>query len=114
MAWLRHLALRCRDLNKSRHFYEQLIGWRFVGFRPSGESLDLTDGVNNITLLQHPPAAAARRRSLPEGDEFIHFGIVVEDVAATFCRLREAGAPLVRESVKARHDLPPDWLPGPP
>ena len=32
MAHLRHLALRCRDLVRSRSFYETAIGWQFVGF----------------------------------------------------------------------------------
>ena len=50
MAYLRHLALRCRDMENSRRFYEVVIGWSFVGYRPSRQGLDLTDGVNNITL----------------------------------------------------------------
>ena len=37
MARLRHLALRCRDMETSRCFYETVIGWKFVGYRASGE-----------------------------------------------------------------------------
>ena len=53
MALLRHLALRCRDVEVSRRFCEEGIGFRFVGYRPSGISIDLSDGTNNITLLPY-------------------------------------------------------------
>ena len=99
---LRHLALRCSDMERSRRFYEQVIGWRFVGYRPSGNSLDLTDGVNNITILQHTPG---ERPVFEEGDEYIHFGVVVEDVEAVWRRCQEFGARLSKESVKDRNQI---------
>ena len=39
MTCLRHLALRCRDMEKSRRFYEGL-GLRFIGYRPAGNALE--------------------------------------------------------------------------
>ncbi len=54
MALLRHLALRCRDMEKSLRFYEQAIDWNLLGYRPSGTALDMTDGTSNITLIQQP------------------------------------------------------------
>ena len=67
MALLRHLAIRCRDMERSRDLYESAIGWKFVDYRPSGLGIDMTDGVNNITLLQQPvtltsPAKTALQR----------------------------------------------------
>jgi catechol 2,3-dioxygenase-like lactoylglutathione lyase family enzyme len=109
MPFLRHLALRCRDMERSRRFYEQGIGWKFVGYRPSGQSLDLSDGVNNITLLQHPAGPA--RTALPEGEEFIHFGVIVEDLGAVWRRLAELGAEFSKENVKDRNPIDPH---GPP
>jgi catechol 2,3-dioxygenase-like lactoylglutathione lyase family enzyme len=109
MPFLRHLALRCRDLAKSRKFYEEVIGWKFVGWRPSGQSLDLTDGVNNITLLQHP--AGPERKQLEEGEEFIHFGIIVEDLDAVWNRLHTFGATFARENVKDRNPIDPSIRP---
>lgn len=103
MAFLRHLALRCRDMEHSRRFYEQVIGWRFVGYRPSGKSLDLSDGVNNITILQHDPTAS--RPQLPEGDEHIHFGVIVEDLPMVWQRAKDFGAVLAKEDVKARNEI---------
>ncbi|MBT5873573.1 MAG: hypothetical protein HOH43_09155 [Candidatus Latescibacteria bacterium] len=33
MALLRHLALPCRDVEISRTFYEQILGFEFIGYR---------------------------------------------------------------------------------
>ena len=54
MARIRHLALRCRDMEESRRFYESVFGWKCIGYRSSRQGMDLTDGVTNITLLQQP------------------------------------------------------------
>jgi len=37
-------------MERSRSFYEQAIGWRFVDYRSSRQGLDLTDGVNNLPV----------------------------------------------------------------
>jgi catechol 2,3-dioxygenase-like lactoylglutathione lyase family enzyme len=105
MARLRHLALRCRDMERSRRFYEQVIGWKFVGYRPGGNGLDLSDGVNNITLIQHPPQAV--RPVMEEGDEYIHFGVIVDDLPAVWQRLHAWGAVFSKENVKQRNPIDP-------
>ena len=103
MPLLRHLALRCRDMEKSREFYEKLIGWKFVGYRPSGAGLDLTDGTNNITLLQQPDDC--KRPGQEEGNEYIHFGVIVDDLAACQKRLEEWGAEFSRDNIKLRREF---------
>jgi catechol 2,3-dioxygenase-like lactoylglutathione lyase family enzyme len=108
MAQLRHLALRCGDLDRSRTFYETALGWKFLGFRPSGEALDLTDGVLNITLIDQPPTD---RRPYEEGEEFIHFGVVVDDLDAVWKRLHELGVAFSKESVKERKPIDPSQPP---
>ena len=105
MAQLRHLALRCRDMEKSREFYEKLIGWKFVDYRPSGTGLDLTDGVNNITLLQQP--ADSERPVLEEGNEYIHFGVIVDDLEACQKRIEAWGAEISRDNIKLRKAFEP-------
>ena len=79
MTHLRHLAIRCMDMEHSREFYTKVLGLKFHDYRPSRQGLDLTDGVNNITLLQQPVDCV--RPSLEEGNEYIHFGIIVRDLA---------------------------------
>lgn len=48
---LRHLAIRTRDLARTGRFYEEGLGLRFVGYRPSGTSMDLSDGSVNLDTL---------------------------------------------------------------
>ena len=108
MAFLRHLALRCRDVEVSRRFYEQAIGFRFIGYRSSTGtgSIDLTDGTLNITLLPY----AGQRADFEEGDEYIHFGIYVDDLQAAWHRLKGSGAPGVK-TVKGRNEIDQDAPP---
>ena len=107
MAQLRHLALRCRDVEASRRFYEQAVGFEFVGYRPGGVSVDLSDGTLNITLLPH---GDKERPRLEEGEEYIHFGIFVDDLEAAWNRLRDWDAPGVK-TVKGRNPIDPEALP---
>ena len=78
MTLLRHLALRCRDMERSRRFYE-LLGLRFVDYRPGRSGMDLSDGTLNLTLIQYD---GPERAPLEEGTEFIHFGLLVDDARA--------------------------------
>ena len=109
MALLRHLAIRCRDMERSRDFYERAIGWKFVDYRPSGLGIDMTDGVNNITLLQQP--VECERPQLEEGNEYIHFGVIVDDLQDCWRRLKEWGAKLSKDNIKRRDKIPEDWIP---
>ncbi len=102
MARIRHLALRCRDMEASRHFYESVFGWTFIGYRPSRQGMDLTDGMTNITLLQLPDDCD--RPSIEEGSEYMHFGVMVEDLEAAWRRCRQWGAE-ASKTVKSRTDL---------
>lgn len=108
MAQLRHLALRCGDMERSRNFYETVFGWRFVGYRPSRQALDLSDGTLNVTLIDQDPTD---RRQYEEGEEFIHFGIVVDDLDAVWQRLHDLGVSFSKESVKERKPIDPTQPP---
>ncbi|MEX2118706.1 MAG: VOC family protein [Pirellulales bacterium] len=109
MALLRHLALRCRDMERSRRFYEEVIGWKFVGYRPSRQGLDLSDGVNNITLIQQP--AGQERPVFEEGSEYIHFGVIVDDLPAIWRRLHDWKATFSKDDVKQRKPIDPNGAP---
>ena len=109
MTLLRHLAIRCLDMEKSKGFYARAFGWKFVGYRPSGHGLDFTDGTNNITLLQQP--AGSVRPALEEGNEYIHFGVIVDDLEACWNRLREMRAEFSKDDIKDRNAIDLDHVP---
>jgi catechol 2,3-dioxygenase-like lactoylglutathione lyase family enzyme len=96
-------------MERSRRFYEEVIGCKFIGYRPSGRGLDLSDGVVNITLIQQP--AGSERPALEEGNEYIHFGIVVDDLAPIWKRLHDWGAEFSKENVKQRNPIDPAEMP---
>ena len=105
MTRLRHIALRVTDTEASKSFYE-LLGFKFLGYRGDDRSVDLSDGELNMTLIPHPGA----RPRLEEGEEYIHFGLYVDDLAATWKRLHDWGAPGLK-TVKGRAAVDPDALP---
>ena len=102
MTLLRHLALRCRDMEPSAGQFYEMLGLRFVDYRPKRDALDLTDGTLNVTLIQHE---GPERAPLEEGHEFVHFGLLVEDARATLLQLKSAGATFLRENVKERLEM---------
>lgn len=100
MAFLRHIALRTKDMEASRRFYET-IGFAFVGYRGRG-GLDLSDGTLNMTILQYN---GAERPPFEEGTEFIHFGIIVEDLPSIYNTLRDGGFELIMDNVKKGDEI---------
>ena len=111
MALLRHLAIRCACMEKTREFYVTCIGWKFVGYRASRRGLDLSDGTNNITLIQQPVDAV--RPEQEEGNEYLHFGVIVEDLQACWDRCKAWGATVSKDNIKERNEAseqacPPD------
>jgi catechol 2,3-dioxygenase-like lactoylglutathione lyase family enzyme len=96
---IRHLAIRCRDVDRSVRFYRDGLGFKEVG--PRGSGVDLSDETLNLTILPFvgDPAPAPE-----EGLEQIHFGIVVADSEGLYRRLGELGVLSVRHDIKARNE----------
>jgi hypothetical protein len=104
MIGLRHVAIRARDLARARRFDDEGPGLTWLGYRPSGVSMDLSDGAVNLTTLtavRRPTTASAG-----EGQRVIHLDSLVEDVAAVNRHLLALGAAVVRAGLKERraHD----------
>ena len=109
MVRILHLAIRSRDIPRATRFYAEGLGFAVIGPRPSGSgSMDLTDGHMNLTIVPFvgDPTAAPE-----EGLEQIHFGVLVDDAAALYRRLRAMGATIARHDVKARNEASPDEPP---
>lgn len=95
-----HIAIRARDTEATRRFYEQGLGLGFAGYRPSGSgSFDLSDGSVNLTVI---PYTGDDRPVHEEGTEHLHIGLHVHDAAAVYRQLRSLGIPILRIDVKAR------------
>jgi catechol 2,3-dioxygenase-like lactoylglutathione lyase family enzyme len=105
---LAHLAIRARDAQATRRFYEEGLGLRFIGYRGSASgSFDLSDGHLNVTVIPYdgPP-----RPVHEEGTEHLHVGVLVDDATAAYHRLVALGATVLRADVKQRRepaDVPP-------
>src|SRR5262245_31180693 len=90
---LRHLALAADDPESTAAFYESAFGFQRVGElgadNPLAEGVLLSDGTLNLAVLRFKTDQIGR------GLEFVgphHFGILVDDEAATSARLLELGA----------------------
>ena len=105
MAKIRHIAIRCDDVEATAAFFQNVFGLRLVQRRDHGP-IDLSDGDVNITLLP----TNMRGRTRPAG--FEHIGFSVEDTDATKQRLLQAGAeelnpvPLGGAYYEAKYRLP--------
>jgi catechol 2,3-dioxygenase-like lactoylglutathione lyase family enzyme len=86
MAKIRHIAIRCEDVEATAAFFQQVFGLQLVLRRGHGP-IDLSDGDVNITLL---PTTNARGQTRPAG--FEHIGFSVDDADAARQRLLAAGA----------------------
>ena len=111
MGLLRHVALRTNDLERSRAFYEKILGLKFLRYvydenYPPG--CYLSDGSVNMTLIQY--VGEERPPFVHEG-EYIHLGFIVENLEETYHLLRTEGAEILVEDVKVERAFDYDHVP---
>ena len=86
---LRHLALRVKDPQASKRFYQECFGMKIV-WEPDPDNVYLSSGIDNLAL----------HRDAVEGPGALdHFGFVVgskEEVDAVMEQARMAGAEIVK------------------
>jgi catechol 2,3-dioxygenase-like lactoylglutathione lyase family enzyme len=98
-----HLALRVKDLKRSRAFYEELFGMKAV-WEPDADNLYLSSGRDNLALHQIPAADLAQYESA-RGQRLDHLGFVVDSPASVdrlFARIEQAGVPIVHRPKQHR------------
>ena len=95
---LGHIVLYVGDLERSRHFYRDVLGWNEVAtFGGMGAMFSSGRTHHELLLLEVGPNAAP----IPAGRRvgMYHFGLKVGDtddeLRATLARLQEAGVPLM-------------------
>ena len=89
-----HLALRVRDLAKSRVFYQDLLGMKVV-WEPDPENLYLSLGQDNLALHQIPKEATLAPGPLQALD---HLGFIVpsqDAVDSIASAMEQAGVVIV-------------------
>lgn len=94
---LRHLALRVRDLGRSRVFYENLFGFHVV-WQPDSEHLYLSSGADNLALHQISGGELPAYQT-PSCQRMDHFGFLVrtpQDVDRLHERFRGEGVRIVQ------------------
>jgi catechol 2,3-dioxygenase-like lactoylglutathione lyase family enzyme len=72
---LRHVALKVRDVRRSKEFYRQRFGMEVV-WEPDLQNVYLSSGCDNLALHEISPATDA-----PSGGSLDHLGFVVESAA---------------------------------
>ena len=97
MAKINHVALKVTDLEAATTFYENVFGFRQVGTgRSRGHiSRHLTDGYVDLALMVYDSEEDAEAKLVGEGPAIHHFGIAVEDRAATLAKIEEFGGTIL-------------------
>jgi catechol 2,3-dioxygenase len=96
---LGHIVLYVRDLERSRRFYRDTLGWKELGAPPGMPAAAFSSGRTHheLLLIEVGPAAAAPPRGVHTG--LYHFGLKVgttdDELRAVFAKLKEARVEVV-------------------
>jgi len=71
---MRHVALFVADLEKSEHFYVELLGME-VEWRPDPDNVYLTSGNDNLALHRAP-----KHYDLTGDQRLDHIGFIIDDI----------------------------------
>ena len=72
---LRHVALKVRDIHRSKTFYQQFFGMEVV-WEPDPQNVYLSSGCDNLALHELPQGTDASAA----GESLDHLGFVVESI----------------------------------
>jgi len=91
---MRHIALRVKDIGRSKNFYQGVLGMNVV-WEPDPQNVYLSSGIDNLALHQSSSASdfSSEKQSLD------HLGFVVESID----RVRELEQEFRAKGVKIIH-----------
>lgn len=90
-----HVGIRATDLERSVGFWRDVLGLRVCSTMPG--CYDLTDGRHNFRLFQH--AGPERPPHVSGMLDYLHIGIMVDDLQAAIRRCLDAGVPIIWDGV---------------
>lgn len=108
-----HVGVRASDLVASVAFWRDALGLRVAGTLPpdsdSPHCYDLTDGLHNFRVFQHsgPPRPPHVSGML----DYLHIGVVVEDLSSAATRLSELGHRIFWDGVSGGKEYDPSTPP---
>ena len=72
---MRHIALRVKDIKRSKAFYQEIFGMEVV-WAPDPQNVYLSSGCDNLALHELPQGTEPS----PAGQTLDHLGFVVESI----------------------------------
>lgn len=82
-----HVGVRATDLAETLRFWRDGLGLQVV--EETSQHCDLSDGVHNFRVFQH--AGPERPPHVSGMLDYLHIGVLVEDLSATAIQLRDFG-----------------------
>ncbi|HEV7215026.1 MAG TPA: VOC family protein [Chloroflexota bacterium] len=102
-----HVGVRATDLMASLHFWRDALGLRVAA--TADGCCDLTDGRHNIRVFQH--TGPTRPPHVSGLLDYLHIGVLVDDLAAAAQRCQDLGFPIIWDGVAAGHAYAPQHPP---
>lgn len=100
MARIVHIALKVDDLEKATRFYEEVFGLYQLktGYARGHTSRHMTEGTIDVALMVYDSEDEPEARLSGPGPCIHHFGIEVEDRAATAKKIEENGGAIFSDA----------------
>lgn len=102
-----HVGVRATDLERSLRFWQDGLG--LAAIQMSTGHRDLTDGVHNFRIFQH--AGPARPPHVSGMLDYLHIGVLVDDLEETAERLQDLGFPIIWDGVDGGRPYDPTHPP---
>jgi catechol 2,3-dioxygenase-like lactoylglutathione lyase family enzyme len=101
---LAHVGVRATDLERTIRFWRDALGLRVASTMDG--CYDLTDGLHNFRVFQY--RGAARRPHVSGLADYLHVGVVVDDLAAAAQRCTVLGFQIIWDGVDGGHPYDPN------
>jgi catechol 2,3-dioxygenase-like lactoylglutathione lyase family enzyme len=101
---LAHVGVRASDLERTIGFWRDALGLRVAATMPG--CYDLTDGLHNYRVFQHK--GPARPPNVSGMLDYLHVGVVVEDLSACARRCTDLGYQIIWDGVDGGHAYDPN------